>query len=279
MRTMRDRLPALIVVLFWLILPQQASAQSPEEQFELARNAFDYQDYDKVITLLDPLLNPEIRLPVIAMVLQAREWLGAAYWWKNEKVSFKQEFTRLLKAKSNFELDSFYYPPDMVAEFKKLKEQLIELQIIDPGKTDIPPDTVKPKTILIESTYERNNPIVHLVPFGVGQFINGKSGKGALFLTTEIVFLGGNVGSWLYLYSARPSGPNRTAALWTMYGSLAAFASFYVWGVIDAFADHVPARLIEEKRLENPPESASMFHIVPLTPASGGLGLLFGGSF
>ena len=278
MRTMRERLPALFVVFFWLMMPRPASAQSPEEQFELARNAFDYQDHDKVVALLDPLLNPDVRLPSVAMVLQAREWLGAAHWWKNEKVSFKQEFTRLLKAKTDFELDSFYYPPEMVAEFKKLKEQLIELQIIDPGKTDIP-DIKKAETIYIESTYERINPIVHLVPFGVGQFVNGKSGKGALFLTTEIVFLGGNIGSWLFLYSARPTGPNRTAAMWTMYGSLAAFAGFYVWGVIDAFADHVPSRLIEEKRLEKPPESASMFHIVPLTPAGGGLGVLFGGSF
>jgi len=244
-------------------------AQSPDEDFELARNAFDYQDYEKVIKLLDPLLNPEPKLTAKEKVLQAREWLGAASWWRKDRAAFKQQFTRLLEQESAFELDSFYYPPNMVAEFKALKQQLIDLKVI---VVEAQPDR-DTLTVVIEKTYERHHPAINFVPLGGGQFAAGETAKGLFFLSAEVLMLTANVGSWLYMYNAQPGPELRTAATWTMYGSLIALAGLYTWGVLDSYAAHEPRRLIEEKRVENPEESASMLHIVPL--AGGGQGAFF----
>lgn len=246
-------------------LPPGLCAQTPAQDFELARNAFDYQDYEKVIRLLDPLLNPEPKLPAKEMVLQAREWLGASRWWRNDKAAFKQQFTRLLQQDSAFELDSFYYPPDMIAAFKALKKQLIDLKLI---VVEAPLDK-DPVKVVIEKTYEAPHPIINFIPFGGGQFAGGETAKGLFFLSSEALMLTANVGSWLYMYNAKPGPELRTAATWTMYGSLIAFAGLYTWGVLDSYADFQPRRLIEEKRVENPEESARMFHIVPLAGGNG----------
>jgi len=270
----------LASILFLAVAPSVGLGQpqpKPEEQFELARNAVEYQDHEKVIELLDPLLNPVERLPTTALILQAREWLGAARWWKQDKVGFKQEFTHLLKADPLFALDSFYYPPDMVADFQKLREQLIQLQIIvveppDPEEVDPPTHTVVVKTI------ERRHPLVTIIPFGAGQFVNGKTGKGIVFLSTQVAFLSTNIGSWVYLYQAQPRGSTRTVALGAMYGSLAAFSGMVVWGIFDAYADWTPETVHEEKRLEMPDESASMWQVAPW-PVAGGFGLSFGTPF
>jgi hypothetical protein len=265
-------------VLFLVVLPGLPAllhAQTPAQDFELARNAFDYQDYKKVISLLDPLLNPEPQLPTKEMVLQAREWLGAANWWNDDKAAFKQQFTRLLQQDSAFKLDSFYYPPDMITEFNALKKQLIDLKIII---VETPPDKA-PVTVIIEKTYERPHPIINFIPFGGGQFAGGQTAKGLFFLSAEALMLTANVGSWLYMFNARPGPELRTAATWTMYGSLIAFAGLYTWGVLDSYADFEPRRLIEEKRVENPEESARMFHIVPLAGGNGAFWLGFVTSF
>lgn len=244
----------------------------------MARNAVEYQDHEKVILLLEPLLNPVERLPTEAMTLQAREWLGAARWWKQDKVGFKQEFTHLLKATPSFALDSFYYPPDMVADFQKLKAQLIELQIIVEKLPD-PKELFPPvRTVVVEKTVERRHPLVNIIPFGTGQFVNRQTGKGVIFLSSEVLFLTANVGSWVYLYRTQPHGSTRTAALGVMYGSLAAFTGMVAWGIFDAYADWTPVTVIEEKRLELPDESASMWQVTPW-PVAGGIGLSIGTPF
>ncbi len=271
----------LLLALFVLaVSPSVGRAQprqSAEDQFELARNAVEYQDHEKVIELLEPLLNPVELLPTQALVLQAREWLGAARWWKLDKVGFKQEFTHLLKTNPLFELDSFYYPPDMVADFQKLRTQLIALQIIEIKQPD-PKEPVLPTHTVIVRTIERRHPLVTVIPFGTGQFINGKTGKGVVFLSSQVLFLSANIGSWVYLYRAQPDGSARTAALGAMYGSFAAFAGMVAWGIFDAYADWTPETVLEEKRLEMPDESASMWQVAPW-PVAGGFGISFGTPF
>ena len=278
---MRVLTPMLLLLLLAMIaLPSAGRAQprpSAEAQFELARSAVEYQDHEKVIELLEPLLNPVELLPTQALVLQAREWLGAARWWEQDKVGFKQEFTHLLKTNPLFALDSFYYPPDMVADFQKLRNQLIQLQIIEVKEPDSKDPTPPTNTIIVR-TVERHHPLTTVIPFGTGQFINGQTGKGVVFLTSQVFFLSANVGSWLYLYQAQPVGSARTAALGAMYGSFAAFAGMVVWGVFDAYADWIPETVIEEKRLEMPDESASMWQVAPW-PVAGGFGLSFGTPF
>jgi len=263
---MRRRGKSLIFVVL-LFSGGSLFAQTPAERFEKAREAFHYQEYDKVIEILGPLLYPEPTLPSADMVQQGREWLGSAKWWKGDKAGFKQEFTRLLQSRPEFELDSFYYPPEMVAEFTDLKKQLAELKLIQQDRPE-----AKTREV-VEKTYAEHSAIVNFMPFGGGQFANGSSGKGFLFMAGQAAALAANMGSWYYLYAAGPTGGARTAGLAGMYGSLAVFGGIYVWSIVDSFDSYQPRRLLEEKRLEIPEESASMGRIVPLPMGGSGAGL------
>ncbi len=246
-----------------------ASAQpkeTPTERFELAKNAFYYQDYARSVKLLEPLLLPQPTLPSATDVRQAREMLGASYWFKKNKAGFKQQFTLLLQDEPRFELDAFYYPPEMVADFQELKGQLVELGIIK-----LPTEELKKQkeVIVIEKTVEKRSFLPTIIPFGVGQFANGQDAKGYGFLSASAVLLATNIGSWLYMYSAQATGTSRDAAVYTMYGSLVALVGVMVWGITDAVVNFSPETVFEEKRMEKRDDSASMLPI----PAPGQAGM------
>jgi len=251
----------LILIAVGLGVPALAAPleNTPTEQYELARNAFEYQDYEKAVRLLKPLLIPSATLPTIDMVLKAREMLATSMWWRGDKAGFKEQTTELLVAKPEFDLDTFYYPPEMVREFKEFKEQLINAKIIkdgsgEPDPDDQPIEKIIEKTILVERTKLRTNPINNLLPFGIPQLSNGDAGKGGAFLAGQTAMLLTNIGSWTYMYFSDATGTARDAAVWTMDGSLAALGGIYLWSVLDAFANYRGDRLIEEKRVDNPPE-------------------------
>jgi len=262
-------------------------AQTPVEQFELGRNAFHYQDYDRVIVLLEPLLEPEPSLPSKEQVLQAREWLGASFWWKKDKVQFRQQYTKLLQEDPDFQLDPFFYPPEMVQELEDLRNQLVELKVITLARKD----PVEP-SVVIERTIKVNNPWVNILPLGGGQFAQRRWGKGALFLSSQLACLGANGGAWLYMYLENPTGDARAAAITTMYAGIGTFAALYLWGVLDSFAGFEREQVIEEKQEPGPGgeagsrngnllrkevdsggDSASIWHVSPLLPPGGGVGL------
>jgi len=218
-------LPALMLV------PGALAAQTPTEQFELASSAFEYQDYDKAVALLKPLLDPEPTIPA-AMVLRGREMLGASLWWKKERQEAQYQFTKLLISRPEYELDSFYYPAEMVDEFEALRKRLADAGIIETsGGT---------AGRCVQTAAEPPSQLVALVPFGAPQFTQGRTVAGSLFLSGQALALGGNIGAWSYLYFVEPRGPDRDAPILLMYGSLAMFGALYVWGAVDALVASAP---------------------------------------
>lgn len=262
-----------VVVLALCTSAAPALAQTPADQFELARSAFEYQDYEKAQKLLTPLLVPKPTLPSNEMVLRAREMLGASLWWSGDKIGFKAQITELLMSDPSFELDSFYYPPEMVREFKELKQQLVEMKIIKLF------DTPTTNEIVVERTFATDNFAVNFVPFGVPQFTRQRPGMGTLFLSGQLVGLGVNVASWAWLYGAEPTGDSRRSWLISMYAGLGTLTAFYIWGVVDAMVSYEPRRLLEEKRVEKAEDSASIWHILPGPVGEHGVGLTFGTFF
>ena len=283
----------MAVTVAWFVGAGEVRAQTPVEQFELARNAFHYQDYERVIVLLTPLLEPEPTLPAKEQVQQAREWVGASFWWKGDKVQFRQQYTKLLQEDPDFRLDPFFYPPEMVQELEDLRQQLIELKVI----TLTRPDPVEPK-VVIQRTVKLNDPWVNILPFGGGQLSQRRWGKAAFFLSSQLVCLGANGGAWLYMYLENPTGVSRTAAISTMYAGIGTFAALYVWGVLDAFSGFEREQVIEEKQeqvgqgdgtgrpaamlrkeMDSGWDSASIFAVSPLLPPGGGIGLGLSATF
>ncbi len=218
----------------------------PQEQYELAKNAFYYQDYARTITLLSGLLSPMVLLATREQMLHAREMLAASMWWTGEKQGFREQFTRLLQDNPRFELDSFYYPPEMVVEFAELKKQLVEAKLLQ-----IPEDVVERKRVTVEMLVYDHTPLaLAFVPFGVGQFANGDEGMGYLFLGLEGGFLAANIASWSWLYFGNPHGVERTAGIWAMYGTFALLTGSAIWGIIHAVSNHRPERLLRQETME-----------------------------
>ncbi len=232
------------------VLPLHAAEGDPAEVFALAESAFEYQDYKKTVALLEPLLSPKPRLDG-ARLRKAREYLGTSYWWLKDKGRFNQEITAWLVLDPGAGLDSFFYPPEMIRDFDVLREKLLAMGVIK-----APDDGSAPKRdqiLVIERTRIERPPAVAWIPFGAGQFAAGRGGMGALFLTTEALALGANVGAWGWMEANNGGGDSRKAAIITMYSSLGVFAAMAVWGVLDARLRWKKVEEMEMRRYETAP--------------------------
>jgi hypothetical protein len=147
-----------------------------------------------------------------------------------------------------------------------------------------------------ETVVTRNRRWIATVPFGVGQFQNGKPGLGWLFLTTEAaaaaVTLGGMVAE-IELAAHAPnqvegrreadnllelnSGQDRARLTWVV--GLYAFTALAAGGIAEAHLNYVPQ--FEEvrerpvpKELREPPKPQARVRIAPLgLPRGAGLGV------
>ncbi|MFH1530048.1 MAG: hypothetical protein ABIK09_04830 [Pseudomonadota bacterium] len=262
---MSVRILTAVVLVVIAVLPVRAEEADPAEIFALAESAFEYQDYKKTVALLDPLLSPK---PLLAgaRLRKAREYLGTSYWWLMDKGRFNQEMTAWLVLEPGAELDSFFYPPEMTRDFAALKEKLLAMGVIqvrddggDPKKTEI---------LVIERIRIERPPAVAWVPFGAGQFAAGRGGMGALFLTTEALALGANIGAWGWMAANDGGGEHREAAIITMYTSLGVFAAMTLWGVLDARLRWRRVEEMEQRRYE--PAPADEPTVAPGPAALGG---------
>jgi hypothetical protein len=241
----RLQITSLVAMFTLLAAVQPAIASTPAEDFAQAENTFKFQDYEKASKMIEALLYPKMMLEDPALQIKAHEYLAACHFWLDNKGRMEEEFTALLTQAPLHELDAFYYPPALITQFQTLKLRLIELHILDPEKARV--DTKPECTITIEEIKKRSK-LPMIVPFGVGQFVNGKKTKGALFLTGELVFLGMNIGAWAGaeslrgadgFYSAADADTARKLRI-VQYVGLGAFVAVAVWGIIDAFVDFVP---------------------------------------
>ncbi len=254
---------AVLVVI--VVHPVYGEEADPAEIFALAESAFEYQDYKKTVSLLDPLMSPKPLLDG-ARLRKAREYLGTSYWWLKDKGRFNQEMTAWLVLDPRAELDSFFYPPEMIRDFASLKEKLLAMGVIK-----APDDVGTPKrdqVLVIERTRVERPPAVAYVPFGVGQFASGRPGMGSLFLTTEAVALGANIGAWGWMATNDGGGASREAAIITMYTSLGVFAAMAVWGILDARLRWKTVEEMEMRRFESAPEDGPT--VTPGPTARGG---------
>lgn len=230
-----------------LLVSPSALAATPEEEFQAAENTFRFQDYARAIEQLRPLLYPDVRLASPELVVRAHEYLAACWHWLGDDRKMEDEFTALLTLAPRHRLDPFYYPASLIAKFEAVRSKLIELHVIEAEAVPKPPvETVKCERT--EEVIVRRSWVPNLVPFGVGQFINGRNTKGALFLTGQVATLTLNIAAWVSLESLRgddgyfaPKNARTARNLRIVqYVGLGTFAALAVWGIVDAFMDFKP---------------------------------------
>ena len=240
-------LAAVVLSACLLATGSPAVAATPEAEFQTAENTFRFQDYAKAVEQLRPLLYPDVRLASPDLVVRAHEFLAACYHWLGDERRMEDEFTALLTLAPQHRLDSFFYPPSLIERFEGIRAKLIGLHVIEAEPAPKPPvDTVKCERT--EETIVRRSWVPNLVPFGVGQFLNGRNTKGALFLTGQTLSLTLNIAAWVSIeslrgsdgyFSARNAGVARDLRI-VQYVGLGTFVGLAVWGIVDAFLDFTP---------------------------------------
>jgi hypothetical protein len=241
------RLAAILIATLacLAVLPADALAGTPEEDFAAAENTFRFQDYKTAEAMLRALLYPEVRLTSPDQVTRAHEYLGASYFWLRDDKRMEEEFTALLTRSPTHKLDPFYYPPALMERFDALRKRLVELHIISLE----PPRVAEPvRCQREEKTVVQRSRFVSFLPFGIGQFQSNEVTKGSLFLTGEVVALGLNIGAWGAaeslrgsdgLYSSSDADLARKLRI-VQYVALGTFVALAVWDVVDSALHFVP---------------------------------------
>lgn len=239
----RNRPRVAVVVVAGLLWTLPTLAQTPEDRFLEAENTFRFQDYAQAEAMLTALLYPEVKLALTDQIIKAHEYLAACYFWMKNDRRMEEEFTVLLTLAPRHQLDPFYYPARLIERFEASRKRLSELHLIDPDAPEEPKKDEPPPCEGREVSVVRRSWVPNLVPFGVGQFINGQKTKGALFLTGQVLTLGMNIGAYAAIESLRGGdgrysrGDAVTARRLQVvqYVGLGTFGALAIWGIVDAF--------------------------------------------
>lgn len=202
--------------------------------YDNAVNAFKYQDFDAAVPQLRALLYPKIRLDFRRELL-VREYLGSSLWWQGKREEALDEFTALLVKKPQVKLDPAQYPPKMVADFESRRKRLQETGVIrDTDAVPLPDQSVR----------LRARPALPLafLPFGAGQFANGQTTKGWVFLTAEAALAGLSAGMYLANVQSGQQGPRPLRDDVIQIGAGSAFWLLAGIGIWDALANRPPQR-------------------------------------
>ena len=189
--------------------------------YQEAVNAFKYQDFDNAIKRLRALLYPRSDLEQ-AREWQAREYLGAALWWHDDKQASLDEFTALLVRNPQSHLDPTFYPPQMIKDYEGLRANLVRLGVIHADQKAAPP---KRKPPALPPT------ALAWVPFGVGQLANDEPVRGTAFMVAEIAL--GATSAILYNMNAFDTEVSESRRAWQISTGVG-FWLVAAWGIVDA---------------------------------------------
>lgn len=241
--------------MLWGMTAWSKQSETPQDRYKKAENIFRFQDYKKAAKQFEALLYPKPVLMGQKMILKAHEYLGACYFWLHRKKRMNEEFTAILVKKPGYKLDPFYYPVPLLDRFEALRTRLRSLGIIrgptkqiKSSKKHVPKTKPGLKCRTLHKIVIKHSKILCYVPFGVGQFVNGHSKKGAGFLSSQVVGLGLNIGAFVAVEAMRGNDGMFSASQahkarilrYVQYAGLGVFVASAVWGILDAIHDFKP---------------------------------------
>lgn len=171
--------PAIVVLA-------AATATSATEEYQRGRTAFLRGQYQRAISILHPLLYPELRLESEEEVVVAHRMLGVSYLFENQPDQARVEFRKLLELQPDYRFDALLDPPRVVEFFNEIvRQQQKELSDIEIRLRRREAELAKRSSQVVERRIERRSFPLTFVPFGVGQFQNRQDRKAWLFLGVE----------------------------------------------------------------------------------------------
>lgn len=254
--------------------PRAPGGDIPPELTERLRDGeryFQIQDYERVVEVLDRLAgHPRLEgQPAHTRVL---EILGASHWFVGARDSARLVFGQLLRESPFHRLDGFVYPSELIDFYEVRRRELVTAGIIPASPDQL--DTFAGRRVLVREIKATEAPaVVYLMPFGVGQFVNGDSGKGAAVAVIQGLGAATMIASWVGIEALKVGDTNRILpgdagqaklldALW--YGGMGVFAATWAFSVVDGFVSRDLTPRIDERfeLLEPGPARAG-----PLSPS------------
>lgn len=287
-------MPALIRLLVFLaalgaLSPRPADA-SPSKEFVEARTVFRAGQYSEAIALFNGLLYPTSQLSDQQELADAHLLLAVCYYETGKREFAVREFEEALALRPDLHIEAFGFSRP-ATEFLGNRKQEIERRAQAAAERL---RMARERQRLIAAVNrlkvkERPNILLNLVPFGVGQFQNGESGRALFFGLTEVVLGGASFAMWAYQlrYANGLVPPDEVDTVRTVQVLQVTTGTLCIgvmsWGIIDAFLRYKGARFRaltpEEKReymkqVGAEPPARSSFRLIPtISPDAAGAAL------
>lgn len=244
-----------------LLAPRGAAADEIDD-FNRARNAWDTSNYLEAIHRFEPLLSGGPgALTDPLLIRDARVYYAASLVMEHRAPDAEAQFERLLREHPDYDIDPVAYPTAVVDIFRSVRtrisaelearqrrqeEERRRLEAEERRRREAEERRRRAESaVYLERVVITRQPVFMAFPFGVGQFINGQSGKGVAFLVVESTFLLFNISSVIVNeavgaleLTSQTAGINRTivdVALVTNVVSFVGLLATAAIGVVDAF--------------------------------------------
>jgi hypothetical protein len=289
-----------LLVLLGLLAPAAALADEPTDaEVPALRSSYEYGRYAEVLeragTRIDRgrLTDKELA--------ELHKLAGLSAFNLNRKEDAARHFRALLRLEPDFNLDPFAVPPPAVTYLDDIRQQMsaelvlvrqerllrVERERTEAERRERERVTTEEQRRRVEELsrqvtvreVEKRSYLVNFVPFGAGQFQQGRTGlgtvfaasEGALAVTSIIAFfaydsliktsqvtvddVGGKTRDVPVRYI--PTDSRKQAEVWTAlkWGSAAGFYAVYATGVLDALLHHQDQ--VVQTRIETLPSTSS----------------------
>ena len=233
---------------------------TPEDDLRDAENSYLYGDYPRVITKLEPLVEPDILLAGPDDLARAYELLGLSTFFLDRPKDARMWFERLIRFRPDMRLNPVLVPPPAVSLFDDVRESLAdEIARMQEALRKQRKEEEERKRLeqltRVKVETQVNSRLVASLPFGIGQFQNDQAALGYTLLATQVAAGATSIGCFVAIENMRQSDgffdrsdvdnvrTLQQVQLWTGGAALV----LMVGGVIHAwltFRDEVPLREI-----------------------------------
>ncbi len=187
-----------VLVALAVAIPIRLAADEFDD-FTKARNAYEAGEYVAAVERFTALLAGEPRNP--AIVLESQKLLGVSYLFVGDQAAAEAALLKLLTLSPEFELDPMLFPIEVIDFFTDVKarndERLAALARARAAEEEARLKAEEERrlaeieklkrNVYLERNLERRSWLVAVLPLGAGQFQNGETVKGALFLGGEVL--------------------------------------------------------------------------------------------
>jgi len=243
-----------------------STAQAENDLLKNVRNTYEYGDYAQASKLAEDLLASH-QLVQERDLVEAYKLAGLAAFFLNHPDLARRHFVALLSVDPDYAMDPFLVPPAAVAFFDGVKrdnQALLEPirerrkamaeqeRLADEARRKLLEENLmrqmEPNRPVLVERVEVHTFVTNFVPFGAGQFQEGRTAMGALFAGTQLAGLATSVACFAKIETLRNqfgtyapadvgTAENLATAKWA---GLGLFGASVVLGLVDSLTHYEP---------------------------------------